>query len=129
MRILRYKDDKFTCSSFLLVLLPIFSEAAEVVTLLMDRPFDSSREEAGLVVSSGAGLVLPMENPLASPCTLPCTLLSSWLNFTLTKFAILMTWRCSCCLEQSQSQTDLVSVEISEILVSRFSPFVESESW
>ena len=108
-------DGEFTCSAFLEVLLAVNWEVAEVVTLLMERPFDSPGEEAvslespmeepGLVVvsplvSSETRLVLPMENPLDSPCTLPCTLLSSWLNFTLTKFAILMTWvtlRCRCC--------------------------------
>ena len=97
------------------MLLAVDSEVAEVVTLLMERPFDSPgeladsldspREEAVVVVvsplvSPETRLVLPMENPLDSPCTLPCTLLSSWLNFTLTKFAILMTWvtlRCRCC--------------------------------
>ena len=80
------------------MLLSVVSEVAGVVTLLMDRPFDSPREELVLdssrlvvespLVSSGAWLDLPMEIPLDSPCTLPCTLLSNWLNFTLTKFAI-----------------------------------------
>ena len=74
----------------MLVLPVVFSEGAEA-TLLMERPLDSPR--VGLVVvnpldSTREGVVLLMDNPLLSPCTLPCTLLSSWLNFTLTKFAI-----------------------------------------
>ena len=93
MRRLRNEDEEqFTCSALLLVLPVVFSGGAEV-TLLMERPLDSPR--VGVVVvnplgSTRVGLVLLMDNPLLSPCTLPCTLLSSWLNFTLTKFAISM---------------------------------------
>ena len=93
MRSLQNEDEQFTCSALLLVLPVVFSEGAEA-TLLMERPLDSPR--VGLVVvnpldSTMEGVVLLMDNPLLSPCTRPCTLLSSWLNFTLTKFAILMT--------------------------------------
>ena len=59
----------------------------------MERPLDSPRVGVVMVKpldSTRVGLVLLMDNPLLSPCTRPCTLLSSWLNFTLTKFAISM---------------------------------------
>ena len=95
MRMLRNDDEEqFTCSALLLVLPVVFSGGAEV-TLLMERPLDSPKVGVGVVVvnpldSIREGLVLLIDNPLLSPCTLPCTLLSSWLNFTLTKFAISM---------------------------------------